>query len=103
MTGELPTHLKKVLPQEVWDSWSAEQQAYILAQEGQPAGDPRYADKCWELDRHRPEYRETCDKCYFEYCFYAMPRNWSLDSSADVWNLMKCANVKCQNHFESCL
>ncbi|MBL8045752.1 MAG: hypothetical protein JNL09_04380 [Anaerolineales bacterium] len=101
MNQQLPTHLHKILSAATWAAWSVEQQAYILKFEGQPVlGKSFYAGKKWELDRHRPTFGEICPKCYFEFCFYAEPRNYSL-GDADVMNLMKCANVTCQHEFES--
>lgn len=101
MSLQLPPHLAKVLSATTWAAWNAEQQAYILEYEGQPVkGNRFYAGKAWQLDRHRPVHGETCPKCYFEFCFYAEPRNYTL-GDADVMNLMKCANVKCQHEFES--
>lgn len=101
MSQELPTRLQKILPAAVWAEWSTEQQTYILAHESQPVlGKGFYVGKNWELGRHRPEFKETCPKCNFEFCFYAEPRNYSL-GDADVMNLMKCANVTCQHEFES--
>ncbi|MBL1177531.1 hypothetical protein [Pantanalinema sp. GBBB05] len=112
---ELPEKLQQILPQEIWDSWSAEQRAYILAHEGQLVESfssekqglsqlySEYQDKKWEVGQSRPPLQEYCQGCKFDYCFYAQPRNWSMSSESDVWNLMKCANVKCQSYFESCL
>jgi hypothetical protein len=101
-------NLQSTLGQELWNLWSKEQQAYILEHEGAsvkniPNLHSNYHGKKWELGASRPEYGEKCPKCDFKHCFYAQPRNWSMNSSADVWNLMKCANVECQSTFESCL
>ncbi len=104
--AEVPAALQHIIPLEAWQRWSIAQRAYVIEHEGAATNHVMNADyraKTWELDHARPHYGERCSKCLFEYCFYAMPRNWSLSHSADVWNLMKCANVNCQHYFESCL
>ncbi len=112
---ELPETLKTILNQEIWQAWSAEQRAYILAHGDQGLGSVRfgehrlpaeyshYQNKQWQLGQARPSLQESCPQCQFAYCFYAHPRNWSMGATSDVWNLMKCANVDCQSYFESCL
>jgi hypothetical protein len=88
--------------------WSAAQKEYVKAHEGKPVGEIRmgagryYSGLKWQLGKARPQYGEVCDRCGYPLCFYAEPRSWSMRSSADVWNLMKCANVECQQLFESC-
>ena len=112
MKHPIPEKLKELLSEELWNSWSDEQKQYIINNEQKDIGEIKmgegsntrfYSDKKWELGKTRPRYQEFCEKCGFEYCFYAMPRNWSMRSSSDVWNVMKCANVKCQSFFDSCL
>jgi hypothetical protein len=61
-----------------------------------------YSEKEWEFGKARSDHGEICDDCKFPYCFYAVPRNWSMSSDVDVWNLMKCGNEKCGKLFESC-
>jgi hypothetical protein len=111
---DLSENLKKVISQGTWEGWSPVQRAYVAAHENQPIKSASlaeanlsqyhlaYSDKKWQIGLPRPDLQEQC-RCKFDYCFYAQPRNWSMSSSADVWNLMKCANVECQSYFESCL
>ena len=96
---------------ERWDSWSQEQKDFILKYSGKSVGETdsspkvhsnNYYHKNWEFAEARPDHGEICEHCKFPYCFYAEPRNWSMSSDADVWNLMKCANVQCGRYFESC-
>ncbi len=95
---------------EIWQGWSEEQKDFILKHEGKRVGEldsagvhsNNYSDKTWEFGKTRPDRTEECGHCKFTYCFYAEPRNWSMSSDADVWNLMKCANVNCGKYFESC-
>lgn len=96
---------------ERWNSWSQEQKDFILKYSGKPVGETdsspkvhsnNYSQKSWEFGEARPDHGEICEHCKFPYCFYAEPRNWSMSSEADVWNLMKCANVSCGKYFESC-
>jgi len=94
--------IEKVVRQRIWESWNEEQQEYVLVLQFEPVRDERYLGKRWELDKARPQYTELCPRCYFDYCFYAMPRNYTI-GDADVYNLMKCANVACQFEFQSCL
>ncbi len=100
MNLELSPALQKILSPTIWHSWPVEQHLYILETEGQTTNHPFYQGKKWELGEHRPQYRESCPKCQFGYCFYAQPRNWTI-GDADVWNLMKCANEKCRFEFQS--
>ena len=95
-----------------WDLWSDAQKEYVIKNEAKhfttnelPNEEnfhAKYEGKIWSIGKTRPDYQEEC-KCGFSYCFYAEPRNWSMGSDSDVWNLMKCANVSCRNFFESCL
>ena len=112
MSINLPEGLSEILTPEIWENWSKEQKEYIIENEGKPIGEVSvgegsniryYSDKTWALGTVRKRYLESCEKCDFDYCFYAVPRNWSMRSSSDVWNVMKCANVKCQSYFDSCL
>ncbi len=107
----------KITTKEVWDSWSKEQQQYILYHYNKPlkgiikelnqkcgdkwSGNRNYSKKHWKFGKSR--MIEKCSKCNFPFNFYAMPRDWSMRASADVWNLMKCANVECGHLYESCL
>lgn len=100
--NRLTPGIEKAARQRVWESWSDEHQTYVLGLQLQPVGDSRYFGKHWELDNARPQYSEFCPKCSFDYCFYAMPRNYTI-GDADVYNLMKCANVNCQCEFQSCM
>ncbi len=110
MKIELPDTLKKKVNRKDERSWSDSQKNYILNNHGKKVGlvknfNPHsdYSEKTWEFEKARPEYGEICDACKFPYCFYAEPRNWSMGSDSDVWNLMKCANANCGKYFESCL
>jgi hypothetical protein len=97
---------KKFISMETWNQWSEDQKKFVLDLEGKKVSEQtrrNYQDKKWELGKARPEFGEACKDCSFPFCFYAEPRNWSMSSSADVWNLMKCANVNCGKLFESCL
>ncbi|HMV44367.1 MAG TPA: hypothetical protein PK079_18525 [Leptospiraceae bacterium] len=110
MKKQLPDNLKKKLKNEEDKNWSDQQINFILETHNakiveitgyKPHAD--YINKTWEFGKARPEYREICESCQFPYAFYAEPRNWSMGSDSDVWNLMKCANVDCGKYFESCL
>jgi hypothetical protein len=100
--NRMTVEIERVVRQRVWESWNEEQQTYVLVLQFEPVRDSRYFGKRWELDKARPQHTELCPKCYFDYCFYAMPRNYTI-GDADVYNLMKCANVACQFEFQSCL
>jgi hypothetical protein len=102
MSLPLPTHFKAIIPLATWESWGHEQQAHVIARDGQAVTHSDYPKKQWGLGAARPEVREICAACQFEYCFYALPRNWSVSHTADVWNLMECANARCQQLFEAC-
>lgn len=108
---KIPENLIKVIDAETWDSWNEDQKEFILKYNNQTIDRDAlsranlhsdYSGKTWDLGKTRPEYGESCN-CKFSYCFYAEPRNWSMSSSSDVWNLMKCANNQCGKFFESCL
>lgn len=99
---QITAEIEKVIRRHIWEDWSEDQQIYVLITQFDPVDDFRYRGKRWELDKARPNYGELCPKCYFDCCFYAMPRNYTI-GDADVYNLMKCANVKCQFEFQSCL
>lgn len=107
----MPDFIKKYVPQDEWNSWSKTQQDFIINHQGMKINAESlsnqklhndYTGKTWDFDLAR-DYIEICDQCKFKYCFYAMPRNWSMGSDSDVWNLMRCANAKCGHYFESCL
>lgn len=97
----LPVSFEKHILAGDWQKWSEEQQAHIVQVHGQPVTNPHYDDKHWEIGKARPQYGECCPKCSFDYCFYAMPRNCSISHTADVYNLMRCANMNCQHEFSS--
>ncbi len=110
MENELPENLKKKIDKDILENWNEVQIKYILNHQGKkleqikefsPHAD--YTGKAWDLDKARSEYGEICADCKYPYCFYAEPRNWSMGSDSDVWNLMKCGNVNCGKYFESCL
>lgn len=107
-----PDFTKKIVSTTDWDSWSKEQQDFIINHHGKKISNEDlkrqrlhsdYSAKTWEFGKARENVGEVCGDCKFPYCFYATPRNWSMSSTSDVWNLMRCANVKCGKYFESCL
>lgn len=100
MNLQLPSRLENVLSPNLWESWSIAQRTYTLETEGQMVDHPFFDGKRWELGKQRPEHGETCPNCQFNYCFYAMPRNYTI-GDADVVNLMKCTNEKCRLEFQS--
>lgn len=106
-----PEFVKEFINELEWNSWSEALQNFIIQNHNTKITPESlkgknlhafYKDKSWKFGPARPEVGEIC-KCGFAYCFYAMPRNWSLGTDADVWNLMRCANVNCGEYFESCL
>jgi hypothetical protein len=104
-----PEFTKRILSEEDWNSWSQAQQEFILQENGkQIQNDSLQAIKlnAYYSGKTRafgPASKEVGPKCHFAYCFYAFPRNWSIGSDSDVWNLMRCANVNCGHYFDSCL
>lgn len=94
--------IEKIVRSDTWENWSEDQQTYVLAMQNAAVTRQFYRSKTWKLDKARPIYREICSNCLFDYCFYAEPRNYTI-GDADVYNLMKCANVNCQREFESIL
>jgi len=107
----IPDFLKKIISEEEWNSWSKMQQDFVIQNQEKKITTEslanqklhsNYNGKSWYFGLARDPI-EICTNCKFKYYFYAMPRNWSMSSSSDVWNLMRCANVECARYFESCL
>jgi hypothetical protein len=109
---ELPNELKSIIEEEVWNSFSEKQKEFIVQNHSLEITresldkefhyHANYVGKKWILDKSRFDRTEYCRKCKFAYMFDAEPRNYSLSYSADVYNLMRCANVDCKSYFESC-
>lgn len=112
-TKDLLEGVIRIAGEETWESWSKAQQGYILKHhKNQLTGiieelngihgknwsrTRNYPEKHWELEK------KACKKCKFPFTFSAMPTNWSMKASADVWNLTKCANVDCAHLSERCI
>ena len=108
----IPNELESILTEKDWNSFSKNQKEYILSNHNQFITKEsldkdfhyhaNYINKKWIFGKARIDRMEYCRKCKFDYLFDAKPRNFSLSYSADVYNLMRCANVDCKSYFETC-
>ncbi len=106
---DIPVNLKEIIDPSYWNTWSEEQKIYIVEFADKKVELPvsrnfhaNYSGKKWELGLAKPKNQSVCGKCNFAFLFYAKPRNFSLSHTADVWNLLKCANVDCAQFIEIC-